>query len=69
MLEKVKNTNKYKDAIPGIIKDIKAEKSKIRTSKIKYKLVDKIYVIYFITVFLSTFYRTIRIEVYLNIKS
>jgi ribosome recycling factor len=47
-------TNKRKEAKPEAIKHVEAEKRKIRASKLKYKLVDEVYVTYYVTTILLT---------------
>ena len=43
-LEKVDARNKTEDAKPEATKHVEAEKSKVRASKLEYKLVDEVYV-------------------------
>ena len=54
VLEKVDTMNKREDAKPKATKDIEAEKQKVRASKLEYKLVDEVYVTYYVTTILLT---------------
>jgi hypothetical protein len=52
VLEKVDATSKREDAKPEATKHVEAEKPKLRASKLEYKLVDEVYVTYYVTTIL-----------------
>jgi ribosome recycling factor len=54
VLEKVDATSKHEDAKPEATKHVEAEKQKLRASKLEYKLVDELYVTYYVTTILLT---------------
>ena len=53
-LEKIKTENKTKDTKLEVTKHVEAEKPRIRTSKLKYKLVDEVYVSLYVATILLT---------------
>lgn len=54
VLEKMNARNKTEDVKLEITKHVEAEKSKIQVSKLKYKLIDKVYIDLFVTTILLT---------------
>jgi len=52
VLKKVNTTNKHEDVNPEATKHVKAEKSKTQASKLKYKLVNEVYVTCYVTIIL-----------------
>lgn len=52
VLEKVDTMNKCEDANPETTKHVEAEKPKTQASKLKYKLVNKVYVTCYVTTIL-----------------
>lgn len=49
VLKKMNITNKHEDIKSETTEHIKAEKQKLRVLKLKYKLVDEVYITYYIT--------------------
>lgn len=69
VLEKADPTNKPEDVKPEATKDVESEKPKARASKLEYKLVDEMYVIYSVAMILLTLYHSAGMIVPLSIKS
>ena len=67
--EKVDTRNKIEDAKLEVTKHVKAEKPRIRASKLEYKLVDEVYVGSCVATTLLTSPRPVRMMVHPSTKS